>query len=97
MAENIGETVINRDDALDILFGFNPRKTFNPDDLNWHKELDIEFLTLDEIMEQIVEKLGGFPLTITVWQESAFHGEIYLWGNYSDLEWHRHGETRGFA
>ncbi len=47
MAENIGAILINRDDALDILIGFNPRKTFNPDALNWRKELDVEFLTLD--------------------------------------------------
>lgn len=79
------------------MIGFNPRKMFDADELEWHEEMDVEFLTLDEIAEQIIEKLGFVPLTITVWQESALHGEIYLWGNYSDRTWHKHGDTRGYA
>lgn len=99
MTENIGNLMIFKDDPLDILVGFLPRKTFNPDVLEWKKEEQLEgaeYLTLDDIAEQITNKIGG-RTTIIVWVESALHGEIYQWGNYSDQAWYKHGNTKGYA
>lgn len=61
--------------------------------LNWRHEDNggIE-LTLKEIAEQI-NPTG----TIYVWIELGLWGEIYLYDNYRDGKWYKHGTTKGYA
>lgn len=99
MTENIGNLMIFKDVPLDILIGFLPRIPFDQNKLEWKKEEQLEgaeYLTLDDIAEQITKLIGG-RTTIIVWVESALHGEIYQWGNYSDQAWYKHGDTKGYA
>lgn len=61
--------------------------------LNWRHEDNggIE-LTLKEIAEQI--NPAG---TIYVWIELGLRGEIFLYNNYCDGKWYKHGTTKGYA
>ena len=72
--------------------------------LEWKKEfvkpmcMEIEYLTLNEIKEQIGDKYrmsGSFGI-ITIFINSPLHGKILQYGNYGD-SWYQIGETCGYA
>ena len=95
----VGNTTIYRDEGiLTILYALNTA-ILNLSSLQWHKDEyhaeAEEYLTLDEIAEQM-DKQGCSPPYMLI-NESMLEGDIYLWGNYSDKAWYKHGETRGYA
>ena len=67
------------------------------DILKWHREGDLERLTLGEIREQ-VRKAVKWPVPIYVWVEGPTGGEIYCTGNHpGETCWRRCGITGGYA
>lgn len=89
--ENLGELTID-------LMGYSTRiivndKIIDNESLIWKHESNggIE-LTLNQIAEQI-----NTPGIIYVWIESGLSGEIYMYGNYNNKKWNKHGTTKGFA
>jgi len=86
-------------------------KDFDKDDLYWNadKETGIEYLTLNEIYEQIkkfyIENYqdlnkyirGNFVPFIRVTHETGLWGVIFEIGNYGKEEWIVHGITKGYA
>lgn len=69
-------------------------------ELIWRKtgegEYSTEYLTLGEIYEQL-ERMYGPHVIITVFTETALHGNVYQCGNYERGLWVRHGNTDGYA
>lgn len=79
-------TVIYQDEAMIYLIGIHA--TLN--DLKWHDDGDIAYLTLKEIHQQL-------PYPIRIICESGLDGKIYEFGNYNDGKWRLHGITKGYA
>jgi RecJ-like exonuclease len=84
---------------------------YDKEKLKWHDEEGYEYLTLNEILEQIQERIKnkalkeGFKLTdnfipfIRVEYESGLWGVIFEVGNYREMgkQWLVHGVTKGYA
>lgn len=84
-------------------------KGYDKEKLKWHDEVEYEYLTLNEILEQIQEHLknevlkeGVKPINnyiplIRVEYESALWGVIFEVGNYDEMDkqWIVHGITKG--
>lgn len=88
--KNIGETIID-------LTGYSTRIIVNNqiidnDQLNWRSEDGGMYLTLDQIAEQIKT-----DSVIYVWIELGLSGEIFMYNNYGDNKWYKHGTTKGYA
>ena len=77
----------------------NSIESIDPDKLNWHKDdEDGEYLTLQEIGDQVRALSGGIMHVLYVWVEGPLHGEIYQTGNYHGCDaWILHGKTNGYA
>jgi hypothetical protein len=90
--ENIGDITID-------LMGYSTRiivddRIIDNNELIWRNDEvngGIE-LTLNEIAKQI-----NTPNIIYVWIELGLRGEIFMYNNYSDGKWYKHGTTRGYA
>lgn len=89
--ENIGEVTIDlMEHSVKIIVD---DKIIDKDTLKWRHESNGSIvLTLNEISEQI-----NTEDIIYVWIESGLSGAIYMFGNYEDKMWCKHGTTRGFA
>ena len=75
-----------------------------PGMLKWHTDDPSgfyesgEYLSLQEIGEQVRKLYGGHMLPLYVWVDSPMHGEIYQTGNYpGDDSWTLLGQTKGYA
>ena len=82
--------------------GINSITSIDLDKLNWHKDTqddddDSEYLTLQEIGDQVRMLSNGYMPVLYVWVEGTLHGAIYQTGNYLDDNWILHGETQGYA
>lgn len=100
MATKVGSTRIYRNEGLLTILHAGNQVVFNHGMLQWRKDKEAppelrEYLTLDEIAEQMNE-LNCFPPYLLI-NEGALQGIIYMWGNYSDKAWYKHGTTRGYA
>lgn len=82
----------------------NSITSVNVDLLDWRVDSagsyipDSEFLTLQEIGDQVRKLNLSDDDVIFVWVETAFEGQIYQTGNYpGDDSWILHGTTQGYA
>lgn len=74
-------------------------------EFKWHEEQGYEYLTLDEILQQVVDATKDIPILkgriplLRVWHETGLWGVIYEVGNHSDTgdQWVVHGITKGYA
>ena len=68
-------------------------------DLKWNNHEGHEYLSLDEILNQVIEKENAPMPFIRVHYESGLWGVIFEIGNYSELgkQWIVHGITKGYA
>lgn len=96
-----GSMVLYEDDGVNYVHVYKGCIGWlEPVTLEWHVDKDVaemcetsgNYLTLDEIAEQV-----GESLCITVFIEGMFSGEILLYNNYGTHEWVRHGRTKGYA
>lgn len=93
-----GDTVVER--ATTRIIGLTRQVDFK-----WNEEQGYEYLTLDEILEQVIKANKDIPALkervpfLRVWHESGLWGVIYETGNYSDAgdQWIVHGITKGYA
>lgn len=72
---------------------------FSDIELKWHKIGNIEVLTLDEILYQIIKATKNPYPSIRIFYETALWGVIFETGNYIDLghTWIVQGITKGYA
>lgn len=76
---------------------------FTKPEINWNENQGYEFLTLDEILEQVMKAQDGIlkdrvPF-IRVEYETGLWGVIFEAGNYHEAgkQWLVHGVTKGYA
>ena len=93
--ENITTEILYFDDKT------NSRILYDKEKLSWNIVEIEEYLTLDEILTQIIqiEKLDGVIPLIKVFYESGLWGVIFMAGyeNQTDKRWIVHGVTKGYA
>lgn len=76
-----------------------------PIEFKWNEEHGYEYLTLDEILNQVIESNKNVPIFknrtpfLRVWYETGMWGVIFEVGNYKDMgdQWIVHGITKGYA
>jgi hypothetical protein len=101
-----GKRVIWRDDSMTaVIISIGLGRMRCPlKSLKWHNDPEAgeyigngDYLTLDEIRDQIWEKMGCHDI-IEILEESPLQGVIHLTGNYPESNyWYKHGTTRGYA
>ena len=91
-----GDTTVER--MSTTIIGYDGEK------LKWEKHEEVEWLTLDGILNQVMDSYKGTEMEgkvpfLRVWYESGLWGVIFEIGNYSltDKQWIVHGITKGYA
>lgn len=101
--ERFNDMAVYRNDGIEYACVFtkdiNSISSIDPDKLDWHKDAeDVEYLTLQEIGDQVYILSGGIMPVLYVWVEGPLRGEIYQTGNYPGCDdWILYGKTNGYA
>ena len=106
--ERLNDTIIFRMDGASSACIFLKEacsiQTIPSEKFKWHCDDGGEFeelgdyLTLQEIGDQVREMFRGHTPVLYVWVDHPLRGEIYQTGNYpGDDAWILHGETKGYA
>ena len=100
------ELTIVKDDTVTnsaVYIGGLCNLTNYTDHLKWISEpceplyMDIEYLTLAQIHNQIKKMTNDERVMITVIVNGPLHGDIYQCGNHKDGVWEKIGKTLGYA
>lgn len=71
-------------------------KKFPNNNLNWHFDGEFEYLTLNEILEQVMEFQDNIPY-LRVEYETGLWGVIFEYVKCLEKKWVVYGITKGFA